>query len=284
MDKSNWTGLGVICSRAEYPQARLRQEYERPGVYLLIGPASDGSSRNHIYIGEADELRSRVDQHARLKDFWTEAMAFTSKDASLNKAHARYLEARLIGLARRARRVELDNGTEPPSPHLSEADRADMETYLDELRVVLPVLGVNAFEIPAAPSSKKSTSSGQTTISETENKPKVGVEPLYLAGPGGVRAEGADRAEGFVVFEGATARTNAVPSIHPFLLRIRDELIRQGLLVSDGNVFRLTQHHVFDSPSTAAGVLLGRAANGRIEWKDKQGQTLKDLQQKALEA
>jgi hypothetical protein len=226
-----------------------------------------------------------VDQHAKTKDFWTEAMAFTSKDANLNKAHVRYLEARLIGLARRAKRAEIENDTEPPLPHLSEADRADMETYLDELLVVLPLLGISAFEIPAAPAlSERPAIPAPAMPSTVRAAPRLSIEPLYLRGVGGAQAQGAERAEGFVVFEGATARVQAVPSTHSFLLRLRDELMRQGLLVLDGNVLRVTQHHVFDSPSTAAGVLLGRAANGRIEWKDSEGRTLKELQDKALEA
>ena len=275
----------MVCSRAQYPEARLRPEYGRPGVYLLLGPGSDGLSRGHLYIGEADELRGRVDQQAKSKDFWTEAMAFTSKDANLNKAHVRYLEARLVGLANRAKRAEIDNNTEPPLPHLSEADRADMETYLDELMVILPLLGVNAFEIPAAPASTQpKTVPGSELLSTVNAKPPLGIEPLYLHGPGGAQAQGADRAEGFVVFEGATARLQAVPSTHSFLIRMRDELIKQGLLVADGNLLRLTHHHVFDSPSTAAGVLLGRATNGRIDWKDGEGRTLKELQEAALRA
>jgi len=40
----------------------------------------------------------------------------------------------------------------------------------------------------------------------------------------------------------------------------------------------LSQDYVFTSPSTAAAVVLGRSANGRIEWKDARGRTLKELQ------
>ena len=42
---------------------------------------------------------------------------------------------------------------------------------------------------------------------------------------------------------------------------------------------QVTDHdYTFNSPSTAAGVMLGRSANGRVEWKDATGRTLKDLQ------
>ncbi len=38
-----------------------------------------------------------------------------------------------------------------------------------------------------------------------------------------------------------------------------------------------TQDFLFSSPSTAAAVVLGRSANGWIEWKDDHGQTLSNV-------
>lgn len=246
---------------------------------MLLGPAATGIGER-LYIGEADELRSRIDSQAKGKDFWTEAVSFTSKDANLNKAHVRYLEARLIGLAGHAKRSELENGTAPPLPHLSEADQADVEAYLEQVLVILPVLGVVAFEIPTEPATGVQ---GEKQSSHAAMPAETGSEQLFLHGKGGVDAVGADRPEGFVVFAGATARLTAVPSIHSFLEQKRQSLLSQGLLVNDGERLRLTQHYVFDSPSTAAGVLLARSANGRIEWKDGKGRTLKEIQQAALE-
>ncbi|NBT25225.1 MAG: DUF4357 domain-containing protein [Actinobacteria bacterium] len=43
----------------------------------------------------------------------------------------------------------------------------------------------------------------------------------------------------------------------------------------------ITQDYLFASPSLAAGVLLGRPANGRVEWKTTDGRTLKDIQDSA---
>jgi hypothetical protein len=111
VEKSNWTGLGLVSSRSDYPRARKREEYSRPGVYLLTGPASGSGLKDQLYIGEADDVRERVDQHLKNKDFWTAVVAFTSKDENLNKAHVRYLEARLVQLASKAGRVKLLNGT-----------------------------------------------------------------------------------------------------------------------------------------------------------------------------
>ena len=62
---------------------------------------------------------------------------------------------------------------------------------------------------------------------------------------------------------------------------IRVRLIQTGLVVPDGSQFRLTEDQLFGSPSTAAGVLLGRPASGPIEWKDAGGRTLKQLRESA---
>jgi len=100
-------------------------------------------------------VRERVDIHVKGKDFWTNVIAFTSKDNNLNKAHVRYLEARLLQLAARAGRVTLDNGTAPPLPRLSEADIADMAGFLAEMLVILPLhrsgSSWSAHDVPPAP-------------------------------------------------------------------------------------------------------------------------------------
>jgi hypothetical protein len=262
VEKSNWTGLGLVSSRSDYPRVRKRDEYTRPGVYLLTEPPVGTGLKAQLYIGEADDVRDRVDQHLKNKDFWTTVVSFTSKDENLNKAHVRYLEARLVQLASKAGRVNLLNSTVPTLPKLSEPDRADMETYLREMLVILPLLGVVAFEeidTRAAPADR-----------------------LYLKGKD-AQATGADTPEGFVVYEGSLARIDAVPSIHPYLQTHRERMQAEGVLVPDGGRLRFTRAHLFDSPSTAAGVILGRAANGRIEWKSASGQTLKEMQEAALQ-
>jgi hypothetical protein len=56
-------------------------------------------------------------------------------------------------------------------------------------------------------------------------------------------------------------------------------LITNGVLKPDGEGFAFAQDYVFPSPSTAAGVILGRSSNGRTEWKTKDGKTLKQIQE-----
>jgi hypothetical protein len=146
VEKSNWTGLGLMWPRVSYAANRAREELTRPGVYVLEGRSETDPVKRRIYVGEAETLVKRLDQHQATTDFWARVVAFTSKDGNLNKAHVKYLEARLIALAHLAQRDEVANGNAPSVPALSEADRAEMDTFLDEMLLIFPVLDVRAFE------------------------------------------------------------------------------------------------------------------------------------------
>jgi hypothetical protein len=258
VEKSNWTGQGLVFPRSLFSEVRRRSELARTGVYVLWG-LGDSGQLPRFYVGEGDGLLQRMDQHAKSKDFWTHAVVFTSKDQNLNKAHVQHLEARLVNLAREAKRCELDNGNVPQLPALSEADAADAEGLLADLLLCLPVVGVNLFERPRLVSTTPS-------------------QELFLKSKG-IEARGVDEAEGFVVRAGSTAVRTEVPSIHAYLSELRRTLAEKGVFEAAGDLYRLTQDYTFNSPSTAAGVLLGRSANGRIEWADAAGRSLKSIQQ-----
>lgn len=260
VEKSNWTGVGIVFPRARFAEAREREELKRPGVYVLWGPGESGHL-SRVYVGEGDTVLPRLEQHDKQKDFWTHAAVFTCKDSSLNKAHVKYLEARLVALAAEAKRAELDNGSIPQLPTLSEADQADAEGFLVDLLLCLPVVGVSFFEKPKI-SGKKS-------------------HELYLRAKG-IEARAQETAEGFVVRAGSQAIKCEVPSIQRYLSELRRSLLTQGVLEDAGEVYRFTQDYIFDSPSSAAGVILGRSANGRTEWKDGHGRSLKELQEQVV--
>ncbi len=100
------------------------------------------------YIGEGDDISARLYEHSRPenqggKDFWNRVIILTNKDANLTKAHARYLESRLIAIANQAGRALLLNKQTPPSPPLPESHKSDMEYFIAQAKIVLPVLGVN---------------------------------------------------------------------------------------------------------------------------------------------
>jgi hypothetical protein len=257
VEKSNWTGLGVVCPRAAYPDSKARDEFGRTGVYVLLGPSEEGDQPT-VYVGQAEQIRTRVDQHHAKKDFWQLAVFFVTRDNSLNRAMGECLESRLVELARGSKRARLDNVQIPQPPNLSEADRADVESFLLDLLSILPLVGVTAFEKPKAPTQKRE---------------------MFWIRAKGVEAKGYQTTDGFVVKSGSQGVVSDVPSIHGYMKAIRLELRENGVLAVEDDHLVFTQDYTFASPSTAAGVVLGRSANGRVEWKDRSGRTLKELQE-----
>jgi len=257
VEKSNWSGLGVVCPRSLFAEKKSQAELARTGVYVLLGP-SDTSELPRVYVGQGDAVRPRLQAHHAKKDFWTTAIFFVSKDANLNSAHVHYLEADLIRLAKEAHRCELDNGDRPQRPSLSAADEADVQTFLDEMLLCFPVLGVSVFEKPAGSVPKK--------------------DLLYLKAKD-CDCRGYESADGFVVLKGSRARVHEVPSIHAYLTDLRATLVANGVLRQDGATYVLTQDYELRSPSSASAAMEGRTSNGRVEWHDKDGRTLKELQE-----
>ena len=259
---SNWVGKAIVFPRALLPKIKQRDELSQTGVYLLLGPREDGEGEM-LYIGEGDPVRPRLESHYAQKDFWNRAVCFVATPGQLNKAHVQFLEANLIRLAKAAKRLPLDNANQPAEPSLSEADCADMQVFLENMLGMLPVLGVHAFE---------QTATLATTVADTV---------LTCKGKG-VTASGYEATQGFVVKAGSLAVGESVPSMQQHvrgMFDLREELMGNGVLEREGDHYRFAQDYVFSSPSTAAAVVLGRSANGRVEWKDAGGRTLKALQE-----
>lgn len=260
VERSNWIGKALMFPRTLLPKVKARDELGQTGVYLLLGPRDDGEGEK-LYVGEGDPIRPRMESHYAQKDFWSRAVCFVAAPGQLNKAHVQFLEANLVRLAKAAKRLPLDNGNTPAEPTLSEADRADMLVFLENMLGMLPVLGVHAFEQVTAVS--------------------VAAAPMLFCKGKGVAATGFEATQGFVVKAGSRAVSASVPSMQQHvraMFDLREELIGNGVLAFDVDGYRFSQDYVFTSPSTAAAVVLGRSANGRIEWKDAVGHTLKERQ------
>ncbi|MDW5375844.1 GIY-YIG nuclease family protein [Halomonas sp. HP20-15] len=268
VEKSNWTGRAVVANRSQLEGALKRSEMAQPGVYVLTGQTDDGAAK--LYVGEADVLGERIKQHVAGKEFWTRVIAFTSTNEGLNKASVRYLEARLLGLAKTANQWAVDNTAYPSPPPLNEADSADAEWFLAEMLVIFPLLGIDAFE--SASSQAKEISTDPVTPSLT----------LYLD-ERGAKGTAREVTDGFVVLKGSFARAEETASIHNYMREQRQTLKARGVLAPQDGALVFTQDFRFSSPSTAAGVLVGGASNGRTAWKDASGKTLKALQEARLE-
>jgi hypothetical protein len=103
----NWTGHVLMTPRTRIADALARKEAGYTGVYLLLGEV-DGEAM--AYVGESDNIRDRIKSHDAKKDWWEKAVLITTAANNLNKAHVRYLEARLVAKAKEVGKVSLDNG------------------------------------------------------------------------------------------------------------------------------------------------------------------------------
>lgn len=258
---SNWTGKALAAPRTELEDLLARDELESSGVYFLLGVDPE-SGDNLAYIGEAEVIRDRLRQH-KAKDFWTSVVVFVSKDENLTKAHVRYLENRLLQEAKNVGRYALENANSS-NPKLPESDREDMEVYLARIRQVLPVLGSDLLS-PIAGSTKPAHP-----------------QPLLTCKIKNAVATGRRTEAGFVVFAKSTAVLAVRPSAesqYPNTIALRQRLIQDKTIVEQDGLFVFTKDVEFSSPSAAAAVVHGGSANGLTAWKDKNGKSLKELEE-----
>lgn len=104
----NWSGKAVYSPRANLLDIIDRPEFQKPGVYILKSDPTDDSFPERIYIGETERVGGRLKQHLKDsdKDF-KEVVMFVSKDEMLTKSHIKYLESRLVSMAKAAKNSEL---------------------------------------------------------------------------------------------------------------------------------------------------------------------------------
>ncbi len=166
IDRMNWTGIGLAFPRIKWLEIRKRDQFKSAGVYILTG--YKGQEENDdlpmIYVGQADSVRNRIDSHDKNKDFWDHGIIFVSENNSLNRAHVTWLEYALVDRAIKAKRCILDNGNAPQEPTLTEAEKADTQSFLNEILQILPLVNLRAFELP------KAIATPRTVISEQLNK------------------------------------------------------------------------------------------------------------------
>ena len=278
---TNWTGHIVTGPRSRLAELLDREEAKRTGVYLLLGDDPEAPAGVRCYIGEADEVRTRLKEHhsVRGKEFWDRVVVITSKDANLTKSHCRYLEAKLIGLADAAGRSQLDNSTKPPTPMLPEADVSDMDYFIDQLKIVLPVLGVNVLR------GRNTTVVAPET---TTTVPAVLSPEFHLTVPKrGISARAMQVDGEFTVLEGSLAASEvrtgtfarSTAAAYDAFRDLHHKLVDDGSLSLDNSTAKFTRDVVFSSPSTAGAIVTGRSCNGRVSWVTDDGLTFGQWEQ-----
>lgn len=292
----NWTGHMLRARRKDLGRIKTREEAQRTGVYVLFGTDDEGEPA--AYIGEGDNVVKRLENHNANKDFWEDVVIITSKDMNLTKAHVRYLESELIKLAKSIGRVSLLNGNDPTGgAALPEADQSDMQYFIGQIRILMPVLGFDIFRgrstqrqpAPVAPGIPEETpvpinSPVSDEVAESSDSPV-----FYMR-----TREGSDAQAQIIDGEFTLLQGSVIPNAMKDNLQMAESTRKQFIIreaqhakvleVSEPGpapgLATLSKDFVFTSPSAAGAIVYGRAsANGRITWKTKTGQTLGDWEQ-----
>ena len=264
---SNWTGKAYRIPRGKVKDCSDREDLKSTTVYLLFGKPETSTDKAKVYIGEAENAYSRLVYHVSEKEFWNEAVVFISKDENLNKAHIKYLESRLFEIANMASRYEVQNSNIPTKSSISESDKAEMEEFIEYIKILINTMGFKVFE----PLIKQE-------LSNSNND-----EKLYINATRGANAKGKRTSDGFVVFRDSEIATDTVKSYREKgLNKLRDELIENAIIVKVEDKLVFKSDYLFSSPSAAAMVIMGRSANGLLEWKDSSGKALRDIEKQEI--
>jgi hypothetical protein len=266
----NWVGKAIYSPRASVNKIMNRPEFDNPGIYCLKGDPTDDAFDEKIYIGEAENIKSRLKQHLSdpSKDF-KELIFFVSKDELLTKTQIRYLESRLVQLAIEAKTAQIDNGNSPGLPTLHEADISDMEYFLDQIKLILPVMG---FKFLISSTVKQVVDSNENTNDS--------VHETYFIKTKTFKATMKETDQGYIVLKGSEAKKALSNSCTETYRNMRRKLVETEIMVEDKDKLIFAEDAVFNSPSAASNMILGRNSNGFTEWVNKSGLTFKEVQEK----
>ena len=269
----NWTGQAVSSPRTQIKSLSAREESKKPGVYFLFG-VDEESGQDAVYIGEAENVFDRLQNHIANKDFWNEVVFFTSKDENLTKSHVKYLESRLVQMAKISGRYIVLNGNEPQLPVLPRGDRDAMEEFISNLKILLGAVGYKVLELLA---KGISNSSAIEKIEELESPEAVALELLLKVKD--VNAKSYLTNEGIVVLTSSQVSKAVKESLSGGYKKLREQLIENGVLTQTDAGYVFTKNQLFKSPSQAAAIIVGYAINGRHHWQTKDGVSLKNIEE-----
>lgn len=258
-----WTGHVLVTSRTQVTEALAEPETAQPGIYILSGE-KDGIDT--IYVGETDEIRSRIGQHIKdgTKDWWDKAILVTATGEPLNKAHARFLESRIYGAAKAIGNVDVENSKAPTESPLSKAATAHMEDFLDKLKLVLPALKFDFLTEQVSPANRSVENEPVNDVTYFVLKNKKLSARAWKEGSRFFVEKGSDAREDWV---GESTKDSSYGRLY------RDLVMREVIGEQDGKRAFLNDYG-FKSVSAAAAVVNGRPANGAVAWRLEADETV----------
>jgi len=271
---ANWTGVAYKIPRTELDKCKGREDLSQSGVYFLFG-MSDQTGDDVVYIGQAgirkngEGILYRLQEHKRNseKDYWTEAVVFTTSNNSFGPTEISYLENRFCNLAIEAKRYEVKNGNDPSPGHITEEKESELEEFIEYSKIIMGVLGHKVFE----PFIETKANVHEPEVNDANEGLLLYMKRNSSKSMQMIEATCRQTNEGFVVLKGSHIEPNDSDSIPA-----RIKIIRQKALFDESGI--LQEDLLFSSPSYAAAFVIGGSVNGLTAWKTIDGKTLKEIE------
>lgn len=257
---SNWTGQAIKIPRNLFLEAKELPELKKPGIYFLFGQNDENPDDKLVYVGEANSLADRIGQHLKNSEQSFELIiCFCSKDENLTVSHTKYLEQKTISKISKSSEYRLTNKTIGTTVNLPIMVRDEMDTYFENMQIILPTLGYSVL-------------THDDRLDKKSRLPSI----EYSLSMSGITAKAVLTSNGIEVLKGSEMSKKQFKALSGTYGNLRSTLIEKGIVtLKDGkNIFN--ENYEFSSPSTAGAVIVGYSVNGRTAWKDKNGVTIKE--------
>ena len=270
---SNWTGVIYKIPRIQLGDLKSRDEMKQSGIYFLFGRDED-KQKDVTYIGQATTRKNgegvllRIQEHTRdtHADYFNDVIILTTQNNSFGPTEISYLENKFTQLAKEAGRYIVKNGNDPNPGNVTEEKESELDEIVENTLMIIGTLGYRVF-VPMTKEVSQDLTDNHSTYLYLKRKTKKSNKVI--------EATCERTTEGFVVLEGSQVEIMDSPNLPASLKEMRQNLI-DSQVIQDGV---LKEKQLFSSPSYAAAFLLGMQTNGRTDWKDQDGRTLKELEE-----
>ncbi|MFS9078077.1 GIY-YIG nuclease family protein [Streptococcus infantis] len=270
---SNWTGVIYKIPRIQLGDLKSRDEMKQSGIYFLFGRDED-KQKDVTYIGQATTRKNgegvllRIQEHTRdiHADYFNDVIILTTQNNSFGPTEISYLENKFTQLAKEAGRYIVKNSNDPNPGNVTEEKESELNEIVENTLMIIGTLGYRVF-VPMTKKVSQDLTDNHSTYLYLKRKTKKSNKVI--------EATCERTTEGFVVLEGSQVEIKDSPYLPASLKEMRQNLIASRV-IQDGV---LKEKQLFSSPSYAAAFLLGMQTNGRTDWKDQDGRTLKELEE-----
>ena len=230
------------------------------GCYVLVGKAEDGS--DSVYIGETEDLHSRLTEHKKKKAFWSSVYTVQNSGGTFDKAHLTYLEKLMIEKANEANRYVANNANTGKITQIPEAKRNECLLYFETIKTLFKTLGFNLL-VPEV--EKEEFDERQVFYFKDKKEGQWNASGVYIN-------------EKFTVLKGSISRKKPLArKVGSSQVKFRDRLIKEGIINEKNNQLVFEKDYTFNSPSTAAAIVSLRSNNGWKVWKTEQNESLDEI-------